>query len=91
MVVITKKNCLRIFAASIRVISAMTGNPPYCANLKAIRYESTSFKLCLHDEIYWLRFYPNPLILILSLSNSHSNVASMQKNPGDKSHRVIVA
>ena len=28
MVVITKKNCLRIFSASMRVISAMTGNPP---------------------------------------------------------------
>ena len=28
VVVITKKNCLRIFAASMRVISAMTGNPP---------------------------------------------------------------
>ena len=28
MVVITKKNCLQIFAASVRVISAMTGNLP---------------------------------------------------------------
>ena len=28
IVVITKKSCLRIFAASMRVISAMTGNPP---------------------------------------------------------------
>ena len=28
MVVITKKNCLQIFAASVRVISATTGNPP---------------------------------------------------------------
>ena len=28
MVVITKKYCLPIFAASMRVISAMTGNPP---------------------------------------------------------------
>ena len=25
--VITKKNCLRIFTANLRVISAMTGNP----------------------------------------------------------------
>ena len=25
---ITKKNCLRIFVASLRLISAMTGNPP---------------------------------------------------------------
>ena len=31
------------------------------------------------------------MIHILSLSNSHSNVVSIQKNRGDKSHRVIVA
>ena len=41
--------------------------------------------------MYWLRFYSNSLILILSLSNSHNNIASIQKNQGDKSHRVIVA
>ena len=28
VMVITKKNCLQIFAASVQVISAMTGNPP---------------------------------------------------------------
>ena len=28
VVVITRKNCLQIFAAIMRVISAMTGNPP---------------------------------------------------------------
>ena len=32
-------------------------------------------KLQLHDAIYRLRFYSNSLIHILSLSNSHSNVA----------------
>ena len=48
-------------------------------------------KLQLHDAIYRLRFYSNSLIHILSLSNSHSNLASIQKNWGDKSHRVIVA
>ena len=48
-------------------------------------------KLQLHDAIYQLRFYSNSLIHILSLSNSHNNVASIQKNRGDKSHRVIVA
>ena len=99
----------------------------YCANLKAIRYESTSlnrivadrshrvivavanrlqenrthtpsslgslltFKLQLHCAIYWLRFYSNSLIHILSLSNSHNNVASTQKKRANKSHRVIVA
>ena len=48
-------------------------------------------KLQLHNAIYRLRFYSNSLIHILSLSNSHNNVASIQKNRGDKSHRVIVA
>ena len=48
-------------------------------------------KLQLHDAIYRLRFYSNSLIHILSLSNFHNNVASIQKNRGDKSHRVIVA
>ena len=48
-------------------------------------------KLQLHDAIYRLRFYSNSLINILSLSNSHNNVASIQKNRGDKSHSVIVA
>ena len=49
------------------------------------------FKLQSHDAIYRLRFYSNSLIHILSLSNLHNNVASIQKNRGDKSHRVIVA
>ena len=44
----------------------------------------------LHDAIYRPRFYSNSLIHILSLSNSYNNVASVQKNRGDKSHRVIV-
>ena len=48
-------------------------------------------KLQLHYAIYRLRFYSNSVIHILSLSNSHNNVASIQKNRGDKSHRVIVA
>ena len=51
----------------------------------------SNFKLQLHDAIYGLRFYSNSLIHILSLSNSYNNVASLQKNRGDKSHRVIVA
>ena len=48
-------------------------------------------KLQLHYAIYRLRFYSNSLIHILSLSNSHNNAAWIQKNRGDKSHRVIVA
>ena len=75
-----------------------------CANLKAISYESMSLnrivasvetskmiKLQLHDAIHRLRFYSNLLIHILSLSNSHNNVASLQKNRGDESNHVIVA
>ena len=53
--------------------------------------EGGKLKLQLHDAIYRLRFYSNSLIHILSLSNSHNNVASIQKNRGDKSHRVNVA
>ena len=41
--------------------------------------------------IYRLQFFSNSLIHILSLSNSHNNIASIQKNRDDKSHRVIVA
>ena len=48
-------------------------------------------ELQLHDAIYRLRFYSNSLIHILSLSNSHNNIASSQKNRSDKSHRVNVA
>ena len=48
-----------------------------------------SVKLRLHDAIYRLRFYSDSLIHILS--NSHNNVASIQKNRGDKSHRLIIA
>ena len=73
------------------------------ANLKAITYESVNLnriiadkshrvivRLQLHGAIYRLRFYSNSLIHILSLSNSHNNVASLQKNRGDKSHCVIL-
>ena len=53
--------------------------------------KSLSLRLQLHDAIHRLRFYSNSLIRVLSLSNSHNNVVSIQKNRGDKSHRVIVA
>ena len=49
------------------------------------------FKLQLHDVIYRLQFCSNSLTHILSLSNLHSNIASIQKNRDNKSHRVIVA
>ena len=42
-------------------------------------------KLRLQDVIYRLRLHSDSLIHILSLSNSLSNVASIQRNRGDKS------
>ena len=45
----------------------------------------------LHDAIYRLRFYSNSLIHILSLSNLHNSIASLQNNRDNKSHRVTVA
>ena len=33
MVLATKKNCQRVLAASLRVVSAMTGNPPLGGDL----------------------------------------------------------
>ena len=48
-------------------------------------------QLRLHDVIYRLGFYLNSLIHILSLSNSHNKVASVQKNGRDKSRHVTVA
>ena len=44
-----------------------------------------------HNAIYQLRFYLKSLIHILTFTNSHNNGASIQKNRGDKSHRVIIA
>ena len=73
---------------------------PSQVNVRTVEMESTLqleimcfqvVKLQLHYAIYRLRFYSNSLIHILSLSNSHNNAASIQKNRGDKSHRVIVA
>ena len=60
------------------------------STLQHVKSKAT-IKLQLHDAIYRLRFYSNSLTHILSLSNSHNDVASIQKNRGDKSHRVIVA
>ena len=55
-------------------------------------------RTCVHKPSvlsynYTMRFigYDSIQTRILSLSNSHSNVATVQKNRGDKSHRVIVA
>ena len=46
-------------------------------------------KLRLHNAIYRLQFYSNSLIHIVSLSNSHSNVAPTQKNRGVTSHLCV--
>ena len=60
--------------------------------VKSFEYlKSQKLKLQLHDAIHRLRFFSNSLIHILSLSNSHNSVASIQKNLGDKSYLVIVA
>ena len=67
--------------------SLATYDITFCRHL--VYYKT--LKLQLHDAIYRLRFYSNSLIHILSLSNSHNNVASIQKNRDNKSHRVIAA
>ena len=50
MVLATKKNCQRVLAASLRVVSAMTGNPPLVLNVYA---------LSLLKEINDLIFFSN--------------------------------
>ena len=78
-------------AATLPELSEWT-LPEYCSSaLTAQAYKMVILKLQLHDAIYRLRFYSNSLTRILLLSNSHKNVASIQKNQGNKSHRVIVA
>ena len=62
-----------------------------CRNTFRFQEGTHKLKLQLHYAIYRLRFYSNSLIHILSLSNSHNNVASVQNNRADKSHRVTVA
>ena len=52
-----------------------------------VQFES-SLTLRLHDAIYRLGFYSNMLINIVSLSNLHNNVVSLQKSRGDKSQRA---
>ena len=45
MVLATKKNCQRVLAASLRVVSAMTGNPPLRLQLHSAIYRPDSFVL----------------------------------------------
>ena len=51
VVVITKKNCLRMFAASMWVISAMTGNP-YLMRISILKLSTSVF---YHDRKAGLR------------------------------------
>ena len=56
MVLATKKNCQRVLAASFRVVSAMTGNPPLpgdaviTINNSTIVLFSVPPQNCLADE-----------------------------------------
>ena len=76
-----------------------TNCAPLLADLFLYSYESEfldnmirgGHKLQLHNAIYRLRFFSNSLTHILSLSNSHIDIASIQENRADKSHSVIVA
>ena len=89
----TRHSSLYLSAAHVLIIILSLSLP--LIHCKTTQNLSTNYdhclKLQLHYAIYRLRFYSNSLIHILSLSNSHSNVASIQMNRGDKSHRVIVA
>ena len=63
----------------------------YSKTVLSTMYHCLFLKIRLYDASYRLRFYSNSLIHTLRLSNSHNNVASIQRNRGDESHRVIVA
>ena len=49
MVLATKKNCQRVLAASLRVVSAMTGNPPIELNVQLESDSETENKGCLNN------------------------------------------
>ena len=65
--IITKKNCLQIFAASMRVISAMTGNPPLCR----LRYSKS-------DNHVYCGLNNSTFYLILSKSFLNSEIVLVQ-------------
>ena len=70
---IHSRNIVETFENLVHIISERSLRP-YHVTIFA------SLKLQLHDVIYRLRFYSNSLIHILSLSNSHNNVASIQES-----------
>ena len=85
-------NCLFLGAYNVKTIRISCNLKTDLDRAKVGHSSDMIFvKLQLHDAICRLRFYSNSLIHILSLSNWHNNVASIQKNRGDKSRRVIVA
>ena len=68
-----------------------TSCPEILIKVCSVASKKDILKLQLHDAIYRLRFSSNSLIHILSLSSLYNNVASVQENRGNKSHRVIAA
>ena len=49
MVLATKKNCQGVLAASLRVVSAMTGNPPLCSDDNPEMPETSKKKVALRQ------------------------------------------
>ena len=70
------------------------GHRPYGGPIFDRLYHKLKVLLLLSCN-YMMQFISTILLklidYILSLSNSHNNAASIQKNRGDKSHCVIVA
>ena len=67
MVLATKKNCQRVLAASLRVVSAMTGNPPLLS--------SKSDKIQVHPEDNRLLIAAGPHSLwTIKLTNSATEI-----------------
>ena len=90
------KSMRKIIKSMCKIIKSMRKDLKSMRKVNARKFKinvqghCSKFKLQLHNAIYRLRFYSNSLIHILLLSNFHNDVASLQKNRDDKSHRVIV-
>ena len=57
MVLATKKNCQRVLAASLRVVSAMTGNPPLDAKTSICPFKELRLFVRKEKELdYFLYF-----------------------------------
>ena len=75
MVLATKKNCQRVLAAGLRVVSAMTGNPPLKCRPRGLR----------RCETMWVRLSKNRR---RSIKNqfAHSDRASNVDEKWSKNH-----